>query len=65
MTIKELRKIFPKSAMGNREKAIINSPTARVTKARSFSGCLKVSTKTNYFVFTYKKHGYKDFTVVN
>jgi len=65
MTISELRKKYPKSMLGYREKEILNNPKAKVVKSRTFPNCMKVSTSIGYFVFTYGKRGYKDFTVIN
>ena len=65
MTISQLRKLYPKSMLGYREKEILSNPKAKVVKSRNWPGCMKVSTSSAYFVFTYGKKGYKDFTVVN
>jgi hypothetical protein len=64
MTIATLRKKYPKSKMGYREKDILFGKGARLSKPRDFSGCYKVTRGNSYFVFTYGRKDYKDFTVI-
>ena len=64
INIKLLRAKYPTSKLGFRERKILNGKGSRVSKAKEFPGCYKVSSKGMYFVFTHGKSGYSDFTVV-
>ncbi len=63
-SILALRKAYPKSKLGFREKSILNATGAKVTKARDYPGTYKVKSGNKYFGFTHGKSGYPDFTVV-
>lgn len=63
-SITALRKKYPKSLLGFREKEILNGTGAKITKARDYEDCYRVTKGSNFFLFTYGKKGYKDFTVI-
>jgi len=64
-SITALRKKFPKSNLGFREKSILTAKGAKLTKARDYPECYRVTAGNNFFVFTYGKKNYKDFTVIS
>ena len=50
--------------LGFRESEILNGKGAKITKARDYPDCFRVRKGSNSFIFTYKKRGYKDYTIV-
>jgi hypothetical protein len=65
-SIMALRKKYPKSLLGLREKDILFSVGAKVTQPKSLykDGVFRVKAGRKTFDFTYGKKNYKDFTVI-
>lgn len=65
ISITALRKKYPKSYLGWRERDILFKKGSKITKASGYKDGYRVRSYNNSFVFTYGKKGYKDFTIIN
>ena len=60
-----LRKKYPRPLLGFHERDILNGPGAKSQRQEIIKIVIGLTRGSSFFVFTYKKPGFKDFTVVS